>query len=271
MPIKADYHLHSNFSGDSTADMEAMIHSAVDQGLTHMCFTEHHDIDFVYEDGGEPIFLLNTDSYLYDLIRYKEKYADKLNILFGVELGVQPHILKELTSYTQSFDFDFIIASSHISQRKDPYYPSFYEGRTDWDAYFEYFLSVLENVRNFTDYDVYGHLDYVVRYGKHKNEQYSYLKFADIIDEVLKTIIANGKGIELNTGGFRAGLGEPNPSFDIIKRYHEFGGELITVGSDAHNPAAVAEHFNKATDILKAAGYQYYCIYKNRLPEYQLL
>ena len=43
-----------------------------------------------------------------------------------------------------------------------------------------------------------------------------------------------GKGIELNTGGFKYGLGHPNPCEDIIKRYKELGGEIITLGSDAH-------------------------------------
>ena len=67
MAIRADYHLHSSFSGDSTEPMENMVLAAIDRGLTHICFTEHMDMDYpVTPDAPEGTFLLNTDSYLYD-------------------------------------------------------------------------------------------------------------------------------------------------------------------------------------------------------------
>ncbi|MEG2231695.1 MAG: histidinol phosphate phosphatase, partial [Lachnospiraceae bacterium] len=155
--------------------------------------------------------------------------------------------------------------------RKDPYLASFYEGRSETSAYLEYFESILENLSVFTDFDIYGHLDYVVRYGPHKNEQYSYLKYADILDAILHRLLDLGKGIELNTGGYRSGLGEPNPCIDVLKRYHELGGELITVGSDAHKPEAVCENFSQAASILHAAGFTYYCTFRSRTPSYHLL
>ena len=94
---------------------------------------------------------------------------------------------------------------------KDPYYPAFYEGRCDEEAYREYFSSIMDNLEAFPDFDVYGHLDYVVRYGKTKDAEYSYQKYQDVIDPVLEKIIDLGKGIELNTGAIRHGLKELNP------------------------------------------------------------
>lgn len=271
MALTSDFHLHSNFSGDSTAKMEDMIRSGIKRKLTHMCFTEHHDIDYVYVDNQTPIFLLNVDSYLYDLATLKEKYRNQIQILFGVELGIQAHIKKELLMFIRKQEYDFIIASAHICHGRDPYYPSFFEGRTSWAAYEEYFSAILEDIKAFENYDVFGHLDYVVRYGKDKNKNYTYAQHADLIDEILRLLIENEKGIELNTGGFRAGLNEPNPSIDIIRRYKELGGEIITVGSDAHRPEDIASHFDKASDILKSLGFKYYCIYENRLPEFKIL
>ena len=87
----------------------------------------------------------------------------------------------------------------------------FWENHSEEEGYREYFESILENIATFDGFDVYGHIDYVVRYGPNKNANYSYQKYADIIDEILKALIIKGKGIEINTGGFKYGLGHPNP------------------------------------------------------------
>lgn len=269
MAIRADFHMHSSFSGDSNAPMEEMVQKAISLGLTHICFTEHYDPDYVYNDPSEEgMFDLNTDSYLYELLKLKAKYKDQIQIMFGVELGLQPHIKKELAVYSKSHDFDFIIGSSHICNRKDPYYPTFFEGRDEQECHREYFLNELECIKKLPYFDVYGHLDYVVRYGPTKNEQYTYDKHKDIFDEILTTLLEQEKGIELNTGGFKAGLNQPNPCIDILKRYKELGGEAITIGSDAHEACNIGYAFDKARDILLECGFKYYAIYEGRTPEY---
>ena len=84
MPITADCHLHSSFSGDADTPMEEMILRGIQLGLTKMCFTEHNDFDYpATETDTEDMFLLSADSYLYDLLKLQEKYADKIKIFFG--------------------------------------------------------------------------------------------------------------------------------------------------------------------------------------------
>lgn len=273
MSIKADFHLHSSFSGDSTAPMEEMIKQAISLGLTYLCFTEHNDFDYPTPPGNkesvqENVFLVNTDSYLYDFIRFREQYKDQIQLLFGVELGLQPHLLRENAVYARSYDFDFIIASSHVCDHRDPYYPPFYEGRSEEEAYRSYFNSIIENVRKFDNYDIYGHLDYVVRYGPSRDKDYSYEKYKDLFDTMLSLLIGNGKGIEVNTGGYRKGLKELHPCTDVLKRYRELGGEIITVGSDAHEPGHIGADFEVAAQILKECGFQYYTIFRGRQPEF---
>ena len=269
MPIQTDYHLHSSFSGDSQTSMEAMILRGIALGLKTMCFTEHMDMDYTYEKPEEVgMFDLNTDSYLFDLIKYKEKYADQIQVLFGVEIGVQPHLSKELARYAKAYDFDFIIASAHLCHRKDPYYPSFYEGRSEEEAYLEYFTGIEETLHGFNNFDVYGHLDYVVRYGPTKDAGYTYEKYRDILDKILTAILDKEKGIELNTGGISHGLKDLNPCMDILKRYRELGGEIITVGSDAHVPENLAHGFDRAAEVLKSCGFQYYTTFEKRMPSY---
>lgn len=269
MAIKADYHLHSYFSGDSETPMEQMILKGIDLGLNTMCFTEHMDMDYVYVKSEETgMFELNTDSYLYELATLKEKYKDQIKVLFGVELGIQPHLRRELAVYAKSFPFDFIIASSHVCNRKDPYYPYFYEGRNDEEAYREFFEATLENIKAFKNFDVYGHLDYVVRYGKTKDAEYCYDKYKDILDKILEMLIDNEKGIEINTGAIGYDLKDLNPCMDIIKRYKEMGGEIITIGSDAHKPEVIARGFDRAAQVLTECGFKYYATFENRVTEF---
>ena len=164
MPITADYHLHSSFSGDSDTPMEEMIQKGIALGLTRMCFTEHHDLDYpVTESTPAGFFELNPDACLYDFLKLKEKYADRITLCFGVELGMQPHLARRNAAFSKAHDYDFIIASSHLCNGKDPYYPSFYEGRSQDEAYLEYFASIPANLQAFDNFDVYGHLDYVAR------------------------------------------------------------------------------------------------------------
>ena len=150
----------------------------------------------------------------------------------------------------------------------DPYYPEYWQGKTEYQATHRYFEYILETLGAFDDIDVYGHIDYVVRYGPTQAENYSYAKYKEILDEILKTLISKNIGLELNTAGLKYGLGFAHPHTDVLKRYRELGGEIITIGSDAHKPEHLAYDFSKVPDILKEAGFDYYTIFKNRTPEF---
>lgn len=252
--------------------MEEMVQKGLSQGLSTMCFTEHQDFDYPDSpDGPGSIFLLNTDSYLYDLARLKEKYNGKIRLLFGVELGLQPHLLRQNAVYAKSSDFDFIIGSTHICNGKDPYYPAFFEGRSTSQAYREYFEATLENIKRFSGFDVYGHLDYVVRYSSSRDADYSYGCYRDVLDAILELLLDKEKGIELNTSGLRAGLKDFHPCMDILKRYRELGGEIITVGSDSHDAAYVGDSFGRASEVLKECGFRYYTVFEKRSAEFHKL
>lgn len=258
-----DTHMHCYFSGDSESSPRSMIESAITKGLSGICFTDHQDVDYRKEPG---LFDLDFEKYQSEILALKEEYKDRIEICWGVELGLQPHVVEENLAITRSYPFDFIIGSSHIVDHIDIYYPAFYENKTERSAYRRYFESILENLNTNADYDVYGHLDYVVRYGQNKNRFYSYAKYSDLIDEILIKLISKGKGIELNMAGFKYGLGHPNPTEDILKRYKELGGEIITIGSDGHKPDQIAWEYKKVPLLLKQAGFDYYTIFKQRNP-----
>ena len=193
---------------------------------------------------------------------------DKISLGFGVEIGLQPHLKERIQEYISSYPFDFIIGSSHLLHGQDPYDGTMFEGQDEAKLYREYFECELENVKIIDQFDVYGHLDYIVRYGPHTNKYYTYEKYADLIDETLKLLISKGKGIEINTAGIAYGLGTPHPVIEIVKRYHELGGEIITIGSDAHSTDRLIYRFDLAEDMLKDCGYTYYTIFNKRKPEF---
>lgn len=263
-----DQHMHCIFSGDSEALPSDMINSAITKGLDGICFTDHLDYDYKEEPG---LFDLDLDGYREKISECKDKFLHShpdFKIHWGIEIGLQPHITDKNNNVTSKYPFDLVIGSSHVVNGTDPYYPDFYKNRSEDAAYTEYFESILDNLHTNTDFDVYGHIDYVVRYGPNKNKFYSYDKYSDVIDEILRSIIDKGRGIELNTAGFKYGLGHPNPTEEILKRYHSLGGEIITVGADAHKPGHVAYDFDKVPDILKDAGFKYYTVFENRIPHF---
>lgn len=262
-----DCHMHSSFSGDSRTSAEEMILQGIRCGLKGICFTEHLDPDYPPTPDGID-FSLDIPSYQETLFSLKEKYQDRISLRFGIELGLQPHLAQRFSTLLHQIPFDFVIGSSHLVHGQDPYYPQFFQDRQEAQAYEEYFESILENLHAFSLMDVYGHLDYIVRYGPNQNREYSYQKYQDILDEILKTLIQKQVGIELNTGGYHYGLSQPNPCIEILKRYHELGGELITIGADAHTPDKIAYAFSQAEEVLKECGFSYYTVFTNRTPSF---
>ena len=259
-----DTHMHCKFSGDSEAEPEAMIDAARQKGLGGICFTDHLDYDFPSDPPG--LFELDLAQYEAEMLSLKEKYEATFPVYHGIELGVQPHLHKKLQEVVNHYQFDQVICSSHVVDGIDLYYKDFYVGKEEREAYLAYFTSILENLDGFTDFDVYGHIDYVVRYGPNTNKYYSYEAYKDVLDAILQKLVSLGKGIEINTGGFKYGLGHPNPTEDILKRYRELGGEIITIGADAHEPKYVGYAFEKVTPILINAGFRYFTVFQERKP-----
>lgn len=258
-----DFHLHTEFSGDSETPVRDQAERAAALGMNEICITDHHDYDAL--EGGDT-FLLDFASYFPALRQVREEYAGTIRIRTGVELGLQLHIRDYLMKLALSLPVDFIIGSSHFIDGKDPYFPSFFHQQTEQEAYTRYFAATLDRVRSLDCFDVLGHLDYIVRYGPHQNREYSYSAYREYIDPILKALIEKGKGLECNTGGFKAGLGHPHPAEDILIRYRELGGEILTVGSDAHTPAYVGHEFRRLPQLLQACGFRYYTVFRQRKP-----
>ena len=133
-------------------------------------------------------------------------------------------------------------------------------------------MEVLENIDLFPEISVYGHLDFINRYGKGVYENYkefNYELHQDILDKILKKLISKNIGLEVNTSGFRYGLDNFHPHINILKRYKELGGKIITIGSDSHKAEDIMRNFDKVKRMLKELGFNSYCTFKNRKVEYR--
>ena len=276
--IQADMHMHTWFSTDSEACPRDMADEAVRKGLKTICFTDHFDKDDL-EWGEEGIF--DVDAYFVEMQKLQEEYAGKLNIRIGIELGLRTYLKDYYEELTKKYPFDFVIGSVHnVPYKKDaegnilytdPAAEKLFTDRTDKEAYRLMMETTLENVRTSDCFQTLGHLDYVVRYGKSREKEYSYTDYADIIDEILKLLIEKEKGLEVNSAGLKYGLPFAHPHPDVLKHYRELGGEIITIGADAHTPDKIGYAFDKAADVLRECGFSYYAVFKNRRPVFHKL
>lgn len=254
-----DHHVHTDYSPDSDADIRKYLLRAKELGLEYIIFTDHVDIG-----GSEVEFqkLIDYDEYFKAMKSFEQEY--KIPIKIGVEIGYEKNHKDEINEFLDKYPFEFVIASIHFGDGKDFYLGDFFEGKSQEQSYLRYFEIVLDMVENFSNFDVLGHLDFIVRYGPFENKTYDYKDYKEIIDAILKAIIKNGKGIEMNTSGLRGELKTTFPKERVLKRYKELGGKIITLGSDAHFNEDYYSGIIEGIELLKSLGFTGISSFKER-------
>lgn len=256
-----DYHTHVNFSCDSQVTMEDRIKNAIKNNFDEIAITDHC---IVMEDGTLMIRGNEYDNYAIKITNLKEKYKDKISIIWGAEVDLEKDQLDITNNFVNKYDLEFVIGSVHTIERVDLYNNTFFENKEKKLAFEEYFYNVYECVKVHDCYNVIGHLDYVNRYGNYKDNSLYYHEYKDIIDQILIELIKKNKGLEVNTSGYKYNLGHVHPQLDILKRYKELGGEILTIGSDAHTIKHLGDHFEDGYKTIKEAGFKYLTRFKNK-------
>ncbi len=259
-----DCHVHCDYSDDCATPAHLEVERAIELRLKGITFTDHYDIDYPNKKYHFEFDVAARRAFMHDL---QYRYQTKINIFHGIEIGIQPHVVQQSLEVIAHGQFDCVICSTHaVDGFSLCSQSSFYEGKTQKQAYRRYLEDLYYDISNFTDYDIVGHIGYVRRYGPYENKSMPYDQYSDILDMILSHVIEDGKGIEINTSGYAYKLGTPIPEFDIIKRYKQLGGEIITMGSDAHKVERIGDSFELAASILKQAGFNYVAYFKNRKP-----
>lgn len=269
----ADYHVHSAFSDDSIYPMEEVIQDAIALGLDEICFTDHVDygikddwdslIEIRYR-GKEPLANVDYPVYVSTINEMQLKYGKDIKIKMGLEFGMQMHTIHQFEKLYERYAFDFILLSIHQVEDKEFWTQDFQKGRSQDEVMKRYYEEMLKLVKNYKNYSVLGHMDLITRYDK--NGKYPFEKISDIVEEILKIVIADGKGVEVNTSSHRYGLNDLTPSKDILKLYQKLGGKIITLGSDSHKKEDLGAYIRETKRELAAMGFDMFCTYEKMKP-----
>lgn len=288
--VKADYHLHTEFSDDSVEPMEFMIDRAIELGFDEICFTDHVDYGQKW-DWDDPELTKKTrqsftpdqtrriewnsntnyPEYFAKLDRMRVAYKDKINIKSGLELGVMNETIPIYNALIDKYydKLDFCLLSLHQIRNLSLWSGNFMRGRSQDEYVPDYYEEVLRVSQNFDGYECLAHLDLITRYDSHG--PYPFEKVKPIIEKIFQTIIKKEKAIEINTSSWKYGLSDTTPCRDILKYYYEMGGKLITIGSDSHNVEHMGEYIDRAKDIFREIGFtKFYTFEKHKPIEHSL-
>lgn len=263
-----DTHNHCEFSFDgkrTTAQRSAQ--SAYEKGIGGIVFTDHYDLWAPEVPGENMPWPQDFDiiAQQAELERLQGMFNNGFKVLKGIEIGMNEHSRDNIRKTVNEYQFDQVIASVHYLKDSDPYYKSFFEGK-DWkEAYGLYLETIYNEATLLENFDIIGHFDYVARYAPYPQNSITYKDFSDILDTLFRYMIQNGKALEINTKQSSGSNSRPTVlDKDLLLRYREMGGEIISLGSDSHIPEGVADRFTEYVAFLKSLGFRWGAHYEKR-------
>ena len=264
-----DNHNHSQFSFDGgRTSVEASARAAAAAGLGGICFSDHCDhyvppMKASFENVVPEYF--DVDEQQAEISRVQSLIGDRLRILKGIEIGMYEDCHEQIRKVLEENSFDQVLASVHYIEQTDPYYGGYYEGK-DWkQAYGGYLETICREMTWLQDFDIMGHYDYIVRYASYPVTSIRYRDFSDILDEMFRYLIHEGKALEINTKSYEGHRGRlVELDHDVLLRYRDMGGEIISLGSDSHEPSRVGAGFARHAALLKSLGFRWTAHYESR-------
>ena len=259
-----DYHTHTKLSPDGSVPLAEMAEAAVAAGLNELCITDHCDLLELY---GEPVDHYDWPPALEQYAAVAPRYAGKLTIRLGLEFGMA-HLNPEASrAILDRPELDFVLGSIHnLCPQKggtDFYYVDYPDPAACYAALDDYFASMAILAAT-PCYDVLAHIIYPLRY---MEAPVSLEGYYDRIRAILRTAVENGRGMEVNTYRGRT-VAEWKP---ILELYRDCGGEILTVGSDAHIPGGVGKGIREAMELIAGCSFRYVCTYDKRKPVFHKL
>ena len=256
-----DCHVHSTYTDSSYPEVKDYINACKSKGIDEITITD--------------LFEYCNDKYSlvfawYKLTTTRAAKDDIVKVNLGLEVGMRPDTKSEIQRFTKDRGLDYIVGTTSVIGNQSIYDDRFYEGISREDAYRKYFEYVLNNVDTYKDVvDTYGKLDQIMRCGPNPDLRIEYDDYKDLLDEILKIIAENRKGIEVSTLPFRSGGIVPFPSMKILRRFKDLGGEIVTLGSCSTSVDTLGRDYDFTYDILEGVGFDTIATYHKREPEFQ--
>lgn len=240
-----DLHVHTIFSYDGMEQAENYVKKAVTDGNESIGFSEHYDFDCALIGNGTP--LCNIGAYYTEILRLREKYSDKIKILFGIEFGYAFDACARYKELVEEYRFDYIINSVHLVNGLECSTAGCWQTDTVREIYAKYLKKVLQSLNADYPWQIVGHLGYPFRYAL-SCQRIDYTDYAELYDEILQKIIEKGKVLEINTSV--KGRSLCLPYIEVLQRYVELGGKNVSFGSDAHSAERYRENVEKVQDLI---------------------
>lgn len=267
--------MHTWFSSDCETRPADNVRRAIALGLSGLTFTDHfdsHPLEW-------PVCRYQYSGIERAVRNLRAEYDRRIFIGHGIEICYHPEQMHRILPYLETHRFDLVLLSVHWTQGRAMHMP---EHWSDWDletataAYLGTVLDAVRFVRRLAregrrPFSVLGHLDMVKRYTHRYRGGFDIRPHAGVIDEILRGCLDSGIVPELNTSTLRTGLGEPMPADWIVRRYAELGGEAMSLGSDAHEPAHIAADFDAAKSLLESNGIKRLAVFTDRICRHEPL
>lgn len=272
--FKVDYHIHSSKSidADPEANISGILDYCIKNGINQAALCDHYDVNWIVNG-------LNPDIDFKDTLRqineakqnsscYDSDDTGKINteFLLGIELGEPNQCSWKAEEVLSKNDFDFILCALHNARGEEDFYFIDYKN-TDISrltANFEKYTAELCELANWGSFHSLAHITYPVRYLLTNGIDIPMKKYDDLYRKLFKILIHRGIALEVNTSGLRKIIKQPSPSFDLLELYKSVGGELITVGSDAHNIGDIFRDVEYTYQRLSEIGFKYISVVKDK-------
>ena len=257
-----DSHTHSDTSWDAEHSLTFLCETAVKKGILGFAITDHCEInEYVTRDIETRI----RQGY-FGVLKARAAFGKSLMLSYGIELG-QMNFDLDLTHHVLEMEpYDFVLGSLHCIRGNEDFYDMDFKDEDPYALLEEYYQELYE-IAKLNLFDSMAHITYPIRYmnGNHRLGV-NLSRMDDLIDLTLRTLAENGKALEINAAGLRSSIGETSPTLKYIRRFHELGGEYVTLGSDAHSAEDLGEGIQQAMELARQAGFSSCPFYKKRQP-----
>ncbi len=260
--------MHTPLCGHALGSPFEYIQNAASRGIGLVTFTCHIPLD--PDRFGGPHVRMRADQlpvYFEEIDRAREQTRASglpVEVLTGIEAEIYPDedALEEMDATLREYPFDFVLGSLHHQC----------DGYQDWiirqdfqsdeaviEAYFRHIRRGVLSRR----YDSIAHPDVIRIYGTVRH--FEPACHEKTIRALLAALVETGTCMEVNTSGLIKGVYQVHPD-PLILDWAAEAGVHLTMGSDAHTPEQVGQHFGPIRRMLRSKGFRELFVYRQRKP-----